>query len=387
MRLTLFTLAALALTGCPGNINSDMMPPAEDMPAPTPDVITLPDIAPDLPAEMDATPDVPEPVLEDASPDLPPEEDMPEMDMAPDMPEEMDTPPDMPAMPEGRPMVVGVGNWGLRASTTDGVTWTEIGSPPGGNDHTPDLLRGVGFGNGTFLAVGGNQNSMIMRSTDGVTWQEDMHPGGRQWLGGVAWDDGVWVAAGGVGTNMRSTDDGVTWTQHPNNFSRAARAMAAGDGVFVAVGDQGLIAVSRDAGLTWTEHIQPGSGFGSVTYGAGHFVAVGARWMNPGFETHCVISADATNWTPCPLTSERFAAASFADGHLIIGMAEGIAVSSNGVDWTTHMGSYPSRVAGHGMSWTGERNGARWSSTMLESGWTSMRYERGFRAMIGGWVR
>lgn len=386
IRPALFLFVALTLSACPGRVDSDMMSPEEDMPAP--DIISTPDASPDLPAPvLDETPDVPEPPIEDTSPDLPVEEDMPaEEDMAPDMPEEMDTPPDMPEPPR-QPMVVGVGGWGFRASTTDGVTWSEQGNPPGGDDHTPDLLRGVGFGDGTFLAVGGDRNSMIMRSTDGVTWQEDMHPAGSQWLGGVAWDGGVWVAAGGVGSNMRSTDDGLTWTQNSEYFSHAARAVAAGNGVFVAVGDQGLIAVSRDAGLTWTEHNQPGSGFGSVAYGAGHFVAVGARWMNPGFETHCVVSADAATWTPCPMTSDRFGAVSAADGHLIVGMSQGIAVTSDGVNWTTHEGDYPERVAGRGMTWIGESYGQRWSSTAVDAGWSGMRYERGFRAMVGGWVR
>src|SRR5204863_5090657 len=66
----------------------------------------------------------------------------------------------------GRLMAVVVGYGGRRVSSTDGVTWENFQqlNPNGGDDA--DLLRGVAFGGGTFVAVGGS----TFTSPDGVVW-------------------------------------------------------------------------------------------------------------------------------------------------------------------------------------------------------------------------
>ena len=68
---------------------------------------------------------------------------------------------------EGTLRLVTVGNWGLRGAGLDG-DWNVCGNPSTGNDHSPDLLRGVDYYDGVFIAVGGDRNSMVMRSVDGI---------------------------------------------------------------------------------------------------------------------------------------------------------------------------------------------------------------------------
>jgi hypothetical protein len=374
---TALPLLTLAVFGCPG---------AE----PEPDLDATPDAAAD--ASQDAGHDATEHAdlgAPDAhTPDAPADDadEVGDAGLVDAHSEDAGPQEDAGVEPTRRPMFVGVSSWGYRASSQDGATWHELGDPPGGDDHTPNLLRAVGFGQGTFIAVGGDRNAMVMRSTDGETWQEDLHTTGNQWMGGVAWGDGVWVAAGGVGQNMRSTDDGLTWTLNEARLPGAARAVGFGDGAFVAVGDGGMIAVSRDGGVSWTDRSPGGVNLGSVAWGADTWVALGSRWNGGGFDTQCVTSTDAVTWSPCPLTSERFRSVTAADGRLVVSMDGAIAHTTDGATWTRVDGDFPGRL-GHSLgAWVGESSGRRWRSTALDSGWTSERFERGFRDMATGWV-
>ncbi|MDB5389421.1 MAG: hypothetical protein JWM11_5067, partial [Planctomycetaceae bacterium] len=64
-------------------------------------------------------------------------------------------------------LFVAVGHKGLRLTSVDGVTWTNIQTGKEG-----EVYRAVCFGNGHFAAVGSYGGSNIFASTDdGVTWQ------------------------------------------------------------------------------------------------------------------------------------------------------------------------------------------------------------------------
>jgi len=180
----------------------------------------------------------------------------------------------------GTPIAVAVGYGRRRISSVDGSHWTLIEKTPNGGDDN-DLFRGVTYGNGRFVAVGGSTVSLTQISTDGMNWIDGGT--GTAWLGGVAWNGTVFVAAGGNGLRVRSTDNGATWTNPAGSQAKHYRAVAFGAGQVVAVGhtydksgpnntDVGVIASTAD-GLQWTERRAAGETFGSIAYGNGIFVA------------------------------------------------------------------------------------------------------------------
>lgn len=285
--------------------------------------------------------------------------------------------------PSGEPTWVAVGNWGYRAATTDGVEWTVTQGEQQASDHTPDLLRGVGYGNGWFVAVGGDRNSMVMRSRDGVSWEEDLHPEGGQWKGGVAYGAGVWVAVGGVGTMILSNDDAATWEPVDTRLGGAGRAITFGGGRFVAVGDGGVIATSTD-GLEWTEVDTDAGGLGSVGFGHGLYVATGSSWNGSGFDTWCYQSPDASDWSDCPFDSARYRSVFFTGGRLIVSTDEGYEHTSDGESWTHSDASIPSIAFEAEGDWVGVDGDRRYSGTDLESLTRGDNAERGARGFAFG---
>ncbi len=268
-------------------------------------------------------------------------------------------------------MWVAVGGDRYRTWTTDGTTWDEQSGAVAGGDA--DLFRGIGWGNGYFVAVGG----LIARSPDGMNWEDDLAalPG---WMGGVAYGNDRWVAAGGNGRYMTSDDDAATWTLHEERLSAPTRVMTFGGGWFVGAGDSGFIAVSED-GQTWAEHPQAGStGLSAAAYGAGLWVVNGRNFNGSGFDTNCFSSADASNWSPCSFVADRYEGTFATDGKLFIVHDAGYAFTEDGTTWTPSDVRVPPRAFRSDELWVGFGGGSRYSGNALDSlveqsGLTSVR--------------
>jgi len=284
-------------------------------------------------------------------------------------------------LPTGEPVIVGVGSWGLRTRSFGGADWNVCGNPSTGNDHSPDLLRNVAFGAGVFIAVGGDANSMVMRSPDGVHWEEDLHPTDAcpgepypasctSWMGGVAYGDGVFVAGGGNGALMRSLDEGRSFSGlHPSTRPAPVRDIAFGNGRFVAGTDDGALYVSDDAGESWTA-VPLWSHSMRVRFGGGRFLAFGEYWTGSGFDRACFVGdAQASNFVPCGATVA--AATSFVhDGTQWIAALDDatLATSENGTVWSTReVQNAPSQLLFDGDNVIGERNGRVFRMTSPES--------------------
>ncbi|MGH1344394.1 MAG: WD40/YVTN/BNR-like repeat-containing protein [Nannocystales bacterium] len=284
----------------------------------------------------------------------------------------------------GEPVWMVVGNWGYRSWTRDGLSWDVEANPTQDTDHTPDLLRAVGWGNGYFIAVGGDANSMVMRSVDGEVWEEDLHPSGGQWKGGVAYGDGRWIAVGGVGTVIRSDDDGSTWVDHEERLPSAGRFVTHADGTFVAIGDNGMIAISED-GESWTDRTQAGAQLGSAAFGSGTWVAAGRRWNGSGFDASCFVSTDTETWTPCPFGGE-YVGAFFADDRLFVALDSGYAVTEDGESWTVMDQSIPSALAFADGVWVGANGGRRYRGASLDALEEVLSDESGIRSFAMGYA-
>lgn len=294
---------------------------------------------------------------------------------------------------------IGVGNWGLRGITTDASAWTICQNPSTGNDHSPDLLRNVAYGDGVFVAVGGDANSMVMRSLDGMHWEEDLHPttacagepyppSCTNWMGGVAYGDGTWLAGGGNGALMRSTDAGLTWTGiHPADGPNAVRSIAHGAGLFVAGSDGGVVSVSADDGGSWTNHDLWNHAM-TIAFGDGTFIAKGRSWNGSGFDYGCYVSTDqAVTWNPCAPELLDAGPPVHSDGQWVTSTDGGYLASTDGVSWTMHPATdFPTELLFTGELWLGLRNGDAYTSTNLADWQPAATNVPGFRAWTGGHV-
>jgi hypothetical protein len=194
--------------------------------------------------------------------------------------------PPTPAGWVGPPLIVAVGQGGRRLVSRDGVVWTgETQDAVGAADPTKNLTA-VTYAGGTLVAVGGGCKgaTCVGRCVtfNGDKWTEAVLPAGQSWLGGVAFGNNVWVAAGAPGPIVTSPD-GKKWTQKgtaPTQIRAVAYGAVGGTNMFVAVGDNGLRMRSVD-GQMWTNQVQgfPGTddpvALLAVAIGEGVAVAAG----------------------------------------------------------------------------------------------------------------
>jgi hypothetical protein len=262
---------------------------------------------------------------------------------------------------KGASAIIAVGSWGYRGRSVDGGEFVTCRNASTGNDHSPDLLRDIGYGAGVFIAVGGDANAMVMRSLDAVHWQEDLRPkDGCQddgypssctsWMGGVAFHDGVWLAGGGNGALMRSEDGGLSWEGlHPTVTPEAIRHIAGGSGRFVAGADKGAVYVSADEGESWTKKAlwdKPQSEGMRVAHGAGSFIAWGRWWNGNAYDQACFYSTDkGDTWSACNALVAKSSSFVHDGTQWITRAGNGYATSSDGKDWTVHEAmNFPSEL-------------------------------------------
>lgn len=291
----------------------------------------------------------------------------------------------VPVVVPGATLLVGVGNWGLRGWTADGAQWNYCGNMSTGNDHSPDLLRNIAYGDGVFIAVGGDANGMVMRSLDGVHWQEDLLPTNAcpgepypspctNWQGAVVYvGNGVWVAGGGNGSLMRSADHGLTWAGlHPNPGVNAVRSLVAAGGLIVAGTDQGVVSVSPDQGDSFSSTTLWQYSM-AVAAGGGQFMAWGRHWNGGGFDAACFVSTDNTQtWNPCAAEIDGVENLVHDGSQWVALISSGYATSTNGTTWQTHATStFPSFFAYDGARWWGVGGGRAWTATNLDA-WQSV---------------
>jgi hypothetical protein len=189
----------------------------------------------------------------------------------------------------GNQLCVAVGSYGgrnLTAVTVDGVTWERDSQEA----KYVNYLRGVCFGNGLFLGIGGDPGSVgdskpfTTTTTDGRQWSEYHQISGKNMLRRVCYGNDRFVGVGDRGRRAASPD-GKTWTDAPNVKALDTLIdLAFGRGIFVGVGLHGLRMSSED-GVKWSERIsgEEGEHINSVAWTGELFVAVGqgATYVSP----------------------------------------------------------------------------------------------------------
>ncbi len=238
----------------------------------------------------------------------------------PDMSTKVDSSPDLPVEEKTIPVIVAFGWQGVRTLSIDeGKTWCETGIM---TDPHDDLFRGGSFHDGLFVGAhaGFENRGAIMTSRNGYEWtahhrtnfEPDLpeNPSG-QWYGGVAYGNGMWLAAGGCG-KIASSTDGQTWVQMPDfpEGCKPIRSLAFGNGRFVAALDDLGWWESTD-GQTWTERdatagtvvVWDGADFegGQDSFGTTYFRGRGLCMYGQGWAEQATImrseNADCSNAT------------------------------------------------------------------------------------------
>lgn len=203
-------------------------------------------------------------------------------------------------------------------------------------------LLAVQFANGIFVATG--ESGTIVTSGDGTNWAKQTSPVTSQWRD-LAYGNGRFVAVGAFPAAIISSPDGTNWIRSTIPAQAInLREVTFGQGLFAAVDTSSGVLTSQD-GIVW--NTQPNSpGGNTIAYGNGRFVVVafGSAWF----------STDGTNWvTTSTPTVERL---SFGNG-LFVGAFNGsaVAVSTNGIHWTSRPTGFTSNWALGRASFDGSR--------------------------------
>jgi hypothetical protein len=221
-----------------------------------------------------------------------------------------------------------IGLGGAVATSTDGEIW--IRQLP----ITPQMLSGVAFGDGVFVAVG--TAGTVLTSKDGLKWEEQrLTAEGTPDLSGIVFEQGLFAAVSGAGSgSIWTSRDGRNWTNRGIDFGVSLTAVAAEGGKFIAVGNTILVSTN---GLDWERAEVPTSYLGREI-ALEHIACANGTFLA---SDHCgwvmAVSVDALNWLDVTPTNGlslcrvvglngRFVALDRNSG--------GISFSTDGTSWT-----------------------------------------------------
>ena len=263
------------------------------------------------------------------------------------------------------PLFVAVGHRGLRMVSADGKAWTNSQTGKEGETY-----RAVSFGNGRFAAVGSFGGANLIASTaDGVAWQTASRDAKYvSYLRGLGFGKGMFLGLGGdpgaVGASnpfVMTSEDGQTWSElTPISGKNMLRRVCFGNDRFVAVGDRGRRAASPD-GKEWTDapNVKAIDTLIDVTFGNGIFVGVGLHGLR-------MSSEDGVKW------SERLAGEEgehinsvLWTGDRFVAVGQGATyISPDGLKWDRHPNKNAPLIAVYG---NGQFIGSHWRGRILQS--------------------
>jgi hypothetical protein len=270
----------------------------------------------------------------------------------------------------GSTVVVAAGI-GFIQYSANGIVY--MGTPyPGGFTGGAEALT---FGAGTYVGVGVD----VMTSADGITWT-DRTPAVSGQMFDVIYANGLFVA---VGRWVMTSPDGITWTnRYVNPIPR--QAIAWNGSTFAAVTGDG-VRTSPD-GAAWTLHSALASDWRSVAWGGAVFAAVGTSSV--------MTSPDGITWTGRTSVAGSWQSIAW-NGTVFAAVGPSIVQTSpDGITWTAR-----SSVAGSwsGITWNGlvfvavgpsivqtSPDGITWTSRTTVSGsWVDVSWNGAVFAAVG----
>ncbi len=229
-------------------------------------------------------------------------------------------------------------------TSSDGVHWDSSEQ-----DVLSALPTSVTFGNGRFVAVGGNR---VLLSYDGVTWTPVEITGTRRLPTGIYFAGGRFWAPSWPDYDSETrlpkegyvlhSMDGVAWTEHagPPVLS-SLRHVAYGNGRYVAVGEGSHIYASED-GANWIKQADT-EVLTQILFGNGVFLASAYRpgpRMNSPYVSFVYRSSDGLSWTKLPLEFDgsltlRLHAGGVFVAHAVASFRRYVMTSRDGEEWTS----------------------------------------------------
>ena|GEM_PF-532234 len=145
--------------------------------------------------------------------------------------------------------VGGYGSDGFMRVSSDFSNWSPINLP------LASALKGIAYGNGKYVAVGGSPG-IVLTSSDGTSWLPTAATVSRYALNAVAYGNNTFIAVDTIGSIYQSTDNGLNWTKVRSDVDyNALRSVTYANGKFYAVGDSldgaGTYLESADNGANW----------------------------------------------------------------------------------------------------------------------------------------
>ncbi len=233
------------------------------------------------------------------------------------------------------------------AYSYDGVNWTGIGT-----SIFSSYGSGVAWNGSLWVAVGTGTSHTIATSTDGINWtgrgKTVFSTGGF----GVAWNGSLWVAVG-LGTNtIAYSYDGVNWTGIGTSiFSIGGIGVAWNGSLWVAVGSGGSVIASSFDGINWARNTIPVFS----NYGRG-IAWNGSLWVAVGIGTNTIAySYDGFKWTGLGTSIfSNYGLGVAWNGSLWVAVGSGgnnFATSPDGITWTGR-GSAAFSIEGYGVAYS-----------------------------------
>ena len=204
------------------------------------------------------------------------------------------------------------------------------------NHANSNGIRGVVFGDGTFV-IHGNPGNSLLYSTNGRDYKMASQPKpGSTWFA-LAHGNHQFVAVNAL--MLARSSDGVTWESSRPAIEGSPwkaghfRQMAFGNGVFVCVGDNGRLGVTKD-GQTWLHHHTPydkKQNTFQLLFGHGQFV-----WLRGD---GVFSSTDGISWKPIASDLVKqwpHKAGTFTGKEFFISGNNQALRSTDGIQWTEY---------------------------------------------------
>lgn len=302
---------------------------------------------------------------------------------------------DAGAPPAGVPVFVAAGYGGRIAVSCDGgrkwQTVRQLGSP--GDPHDENIIRGLAYVDGVFIALQGTNKARVLRSSDAVQWTE-VHT--LDFLSfDITFGGGRIVAGSRHGIGI-SRDLGLTWMTYPGPSGAHFRDLIFGDvgaGVFLAVGDSGRRVRSQD-GVRWQDNVEGGDGL-RAAFGNGRFVAIAENG-------DAFISADeGKSWQSRRITAAggatpgAFRSILFDGENFMVSADKATLFSREGEIWQSYSGGVgaSSVAVDRGGSYVGYTPGwsrpGRWHSSPDGRSWITQNDDRNnvMSRLVFGWAQ
>lgn len=215
-----------------------------------------------------------------------------------------------------------------------------------------DALMGIAYGNGSYVAVGGDG---IITSQDATNWIGSISDADA-FLYGLRYINNMFVATGlemvgaggtggwtGLGVIMTSANGGY-WTNSTTGTDDIINDVTFGNGQWVAVGQgaiqgDGSVVTSTD-GIHWTNSLRlTDTPFFAAVFANNLFVIAGYDADPAGPNGVIYVSSDGFHWTNCPSASASggwaYNSIVVNNGHLVAVGGRVVANSQDGINWST----------------------------------------------------